>query len=317
MVYSRIIVVFLALLAVAGCKVKIIVPDGGYVTTSSRNHLCQSSEACVIEVNTTGFDETFFAIANPGYFFRKWEKSELSLCGGGLKSCRLLTTGFAGNQLLMELLESDTTFNLKPIFMLGNCETATEEWVEQDGDEQVRYRGKATGCPDESGEMVPHGTVRLWENGVLVSESLWDLGRQNGWERAWWRNGKLSYELHWVNGVRHGPQKYYDLEGRLNHYADFRNGTWHGQIRNYNSDGILTHVQTLYENTLQGPERLYFENGQLWISRSYNLGELHGLETIYYESGTLHETRTYSNGVLRGPYAVYDMRGNIIDQGMH
>jgi antitoxin component YwqK of YwqJK toxin-antitoxin module len=317
MTRTKILVTFLVLLAISGCKLKIIVPEGGYITTLSANHLCQSSEACVIEVNSTDFDETFVAIANAGYFFRKWEKSESSLCGGSVENCRLATRSFRGNKPLMAMLDSDATFKLKPIFMLGECEQATQEWVERDGDEQVNYRGQATGCPDKSGQIVPHGIVLLWANGVLVSESRWDMGRQHGWERAWWNNGKLSYELKWVDGVRHGPQKYYDLEGRLNHYADFRNGTWHGQIRNYNSDGILIMVQTLYENTLEGPERFYFDNGQLWISRNYHLGELHGLEEIYYEDGTLHQTRSYNNGVLKGPYAIYDGQGKLLEEGVH
>lgn len=317
MTIGRIAVVLVALLMISGCKVKISAPEGGYVSSVSGNYQCQSSEACIIEVRDTDFDETFVAKANPGYFFRKWEKSDRSLCGNNIENCRLFTTAFAGNPLLMQQLDSDTTFKLKPIFMLGECEKKTEEWDEQDGEEKIHYRGQATGCPTRSGEIVPHGKALLWANGVLVSETRWDLGLQHGWERAWWNNGNLSYELKWVEGIRHGPQKYYDLEGRLNHYADFRNGTWHGQIRNYNSDGILILVQTLYQNTLQGPERLYYDDGQLFISRKYNLGELHGLEEIYYENGSLHETRTYDMGVLKGPYAVYDENGNILEQGVH
>ena len=317
MTRTKILVAVLALLTICGCKVKIVAPQGGYVEARSGDHLCQSGETCVINVKSAEFDETFVAIAYPGYFFRKWENREKSLCGGSVENCSLSTRSFAGKQPLIDILASDITFTLKPVFNPGECETATEAWVEQDGEEQVHYRGRATGCPDQFGQTVPHGVVLLWANSVLVSKSRWDLGRQHGWEQAWWNNGNLSYQLKWLDGVRHGPQKYYDLEGRLNHYADFRNGTWHGQIRNYNSDGILTHIQTLYENTLEGPERLYFDDGQLYISRSYHLGELHGLEEIYYEDGSLHETRTYKNGVLKGPYVVYDQRGNILEQGVH
>ena len=109
-------VVSLTFLSLAGCKIKITVPEGGNVTTESGSYDCRSGQVCTIDVYDIFFDETFIAVPDSGSKFLSWRKKHRGLCGGNNKPCHLFTTGFLGNDALMAILESDTVFYLTPVF---------------------------------------------------------------------------------------------------------------------------------------------------------------------------------------------------------
>ena len=119
--YLTILCLFLSLTA---CKVIITVPEGGRVTTLSGSLACEAGETCVVDVTTTDFDETFVVEADPGLEWR-WRKFPRGLCGGRQDACRLTTTGFPGNEVLMNFLASDEEFFLQPKFWTaGESEVA-------------------------------------------------------------------------------------------------------------------------------------------------------------------------------------------------
>lgn len=80
----------LALLVIQGCRITQVVPDGGFVRSSSGAHDCQSGQTCVIEIANGPFTDTFTAIAAPGYRFTGWRTGKNSLCGGKDTPCALL-----------------------------------------------------------------------------------------------------------------------------------------------------------------------------------------------------------------------------------
>ena len=119
----------LLFLTLAGCKLKIIVPEGGSVRTESTSYTCKSGQVCTIGVYDIFFDETFIAVpigcygsgypflgpgAVPvcytGYEFTGWKKHNKRFCGGGNKPCHLSTSFFLEYENLMSILESDMTF---------------------------------------------------------------------------------------------------------------------------------------------------------------------------------------------------------------
>ncbi len=112
----RLLIALLALALLAGCKVKITVPEGGRVVSQSGAYTCSAGKVCVIEVNDIFFDETFVAKPASGYRFVKWRKRKSGFCGFKYKPCRLPTMGFGGNEALMAILESDRVFYLEPVF---------------------------------------------------------------------------------------------------------------------------------------------------------------------------------------------------------
>ena len=115
----RLLIALLALALLAGCKVKITVPEDGRVDSQSGAYTCSAGKVCVIEVNDTFFDETFTAVPDQGYKFVRWKKVDRGFFGGSTDSTvRLFTSGFVGNDTLLGILESDQEFYLQPVFAL-------------------------------------------------------------------------------------------------------------------------------------------------------------------------------------------------------
>ncbi|MFT6892126.1 MAG: hypothetical protein ACJASY_004186, partial [Halioglobus sp.] len=135
----------------AGCKVEIVLPEGGYVLSGSGEYDCRSEvtqqslhsnhmhgskhvshlagskvaaaadgdqkTSCEIAIDDTTFDDTFTAVPYEGYEFKRWKKRDGGLFGGGkVAEVRIYTTGFEVSDLLMEILDSDNVYYLEPVF---------------------------------------------------------------------------------------------------------------------------------------------------------------------------------------------------------
>ena len=104
-------------LLLGACKIDIEVPTSGSVTTISESMGCAAGEVCSVDVTDIYFDETFVAEPDEGFVFAGWQKKSRGLCGGNTTPCRLFTSGFAGNEILMPFLENpDEVFYLQPTF---------------------------------------------------------------------------------------------------------------------------------------------------------------------------------------------------------
>ena len=115
---SILIVITLSTLLLGGCKIRIEVPEGGRVTTNSGSYDCETGAVCEIDVVDLFFDETFRGEPATGYRFDSWLKRQRGLCGGSDGSCRLFTSGFEGNDILMGFLErQEEVFFLVPQFV--------------------------------------------------------------------------------------------------------------------------------------------------------------------------------------------------------
>ncbi len=116
------------LLLITSCKIRMDVPEGGVVTTASGTYNCNSGDVCEIDVVDIFFDETFIAEPSDGYYFKHWQLIDRGLCGGRSDPCRLATSGFEGNDALMNILESDDVFHLNPVFeRLEECAAPVAE----------------------------------------------------------------------------------------------------------------------------------------------------------------------------------------------
>lgn len=63
--------------SLSGCKVQITVPEGGRVESTSGAYVCESGEACTIDVVDVFFDEIFQAQPAPGYEFVSWRQKKI------------------------------------------------------------------------------------------------------------------------------------------------------------------------------------------------------------------------------------------------
>ncbi|MDJ0879242.1 MAG: hypothetical protein QNI86_11565 [Halieaceae bacterium] len=125
-------------LVLTGCNIKVVVSEGGVVSTLSGNYSCGSGQTCDVFVTDTNFDETFVAEPNPGFIFVGWKKRPAGFCGGTSGDCRLFTTLFAGNAVFEALLDGTTVYYMEAEFA---------EPVDDDG---PIVGGSATACFNEA-----------------------------------------------------------------------------------------------------------------------------------------------------------------------
>lgn len=77
----KVLAILGTVLPLSGCYLYVISTPGGYVESSSTFLDCGSGKVCEILVSHTGFNETFTAVANPGYEFRAWQGGDGFFCG--------------------------------------------------------------------------------------------------------------------------------------------------------------------------------------------------------------------------------------------
>ncbi len=112
-------VLFILFATLSACKIELTAPPEGGVTTSSGAISCAANQLCDVNVTDIYFDETFVAAPAPGWHFDGWRQRHRGLCGGNKLACRLRTSGFAGNDVLMSFLNNpDETFYLEPEFVV-------------------------------------------------------------------------------------------------------------------------------------------------------------------------------------------------------
>ena len=153
----RLVLLATALATLQACKLRIEVPEGGFIMSSSGRFDCVPAATaeifapgfasysaasdraglrqlagsttvapahgdavyCEVDITTTDFDEVFTAVPYEGYTFSHWRKVNRSLFGGSTEdSVRLQTTAFADNEGLLALLASDEAFYLEPVFAI-------------------------------------------------------------------------------------------------------------------------------------------------------------------------------------------------------
>jgi hypothetical protein len=111
----------LQLFVFSGCKIEVVVPAGGAVTTKSESYQCDSGDSCVIDVVDVFFNETLAALPDAGYTFLQWKKRDRGLCAGKCGNCSVVPSLAEVHELFMATLESDTTYYLAPDF--GQADT--------------------------------------------------------------------------------------------------------------------------------------------------------------------------------------------------
>ncbi|MBT4518482.1 MAG: hypothetical protein HOC23_00635 [Halieaceae bacterium] len=119
--HIRTIVLLILLSFLAGCKLQVVVPVGGTVTTASGTYTCAAGQTCEIDVVDLLFDETFTAVPDDGYQFDQWKKKQggrgfCATVSARHSPCRLYTSFFGGWPNLFSFLATDEVFYLEPVF---------------------------------------------------------------------------------------------------------------------------------------------------------------------------------------------------------
>ncbi|MFT4518840.1 MAG: hypothetical protein ACI9JM_001225 [Halioglobus sp.] len=97
-IVSKALAIATLLLFIQGCRIVMIVPEGGSIVSTSESYDCAAEQTCFIELPSIPFDgDTFTAIPQEGYVFKGWTKHEaepqhanrVHFCAGAIGSCAI------------------------------------------------------------------------------------------------------------------------------------------------------------------------------------------------------------------------------------
>ena len=102
---SRVFLLLSIAAFMTGCKLAVIVVEGGEVQSISSG-TCLEATICVHQVNDTDYTETFTAVPNSGWAFEKWNSGDGFFCQGFTDPiCVISGEGAAGSRGLRLVLE--------------------------------------------------------------------------------------------------------------------------------------------------------------------------------------------------------------------
>lgn len=119
------ILVILAVTALAtGCKVALMVPSGGNVTSASGTKNCTGGSLCEHNITGATFSETFTAVAKPGYVFSKWSAGSGFMCANSVSpSCTISNVGLGGIAGVDGVIAGGSFFYAMPLFDFVGIDT--------------------------------------------------------------------------------------------------------------------------------------------------------------------------------------------------
>ncbi len=110
---------------VAGCKLAVMVPSGGDVTSESGTRNCAGGSLCEFNITDSTFYEVFTAVARPGYVFSKWSAGGPAFfCGDSTNpNCEITNEGTAGDANIQAIIATGKFFYVMPIFKFVGIDT--------------------------------------------------------------------------------------------------------------------------------------------------------------------------------------------------
>tara|TARA_R110002073_G_scaffold58639_1_gene148442 strand:+ start:306 stop:1184 length:879 start_codon:yes stop_codon:yes gene_type:complete len=121
---------------VAGCKIAVMVVEGGEVEVGyPSGTVCETGTICINQVNSTTYSEVFVAKPDAGWRFVKWSSGDSFLCADTTSpTCTLSNIPLAGIPAVEAIVDSSETFYLMPLFAplteIGSTVTMNgKEWA--------------------------------------------------------------------------------------------------------------------------------------------------------------------------------------------
>ena len=192
---------------VVGCKIEVIVPSGGDVKSDSGTRDCIGGSLCEHNVTDLTFNETFTAVARPGYVFTKWNKGHGFLCGDSVDPvCNISLLGVPeGDAGVSALLASGHIFYVMPHFQFVGVDTDVDGILDHldEDDDNDGILDRDDSCPlnpDTSTGAVCESSSGM----VTVGDPTGDVmiyGRVGDFPDYDPRADLVSYTLSWSDKV--------------------------------------------------------------------------------------------------------------------
>ena len=129
---SRIFLLLSITALIAGCKLAVIVVEGGEVQ-STVSGVCVASAICIVDVTDPNFFETFTAVPDEGWYFHRWNSGNGFFCGGSTDlTCTLSFQGHEESKAVEDMVASSEGFYLMPVFRPGQDIITVDgkEWLQ-------------------------------------------------------------------------------------------------------------------------------------------------------------------------------------------
>ncbi len=159
---------------ISGCKLAVLVPQGGSVQSLSGTRNCLGPRYCEFEINDGDFSETFTAVPRPGFEFVKWQKGDGFFCGNSTDPvCAVsLPGGAAGDSIVASFAEG----SIRPLFRSHGVDTdgdGTVNEIDTDDDNDGRS-DDSDDCPLDGPNRNGLGCPSISdEEMVLVGDKYW------------------------------------------------------------------------------------------------------------------------------------------------
>jgi hypothetical protein len=155
---ARIFLLLCITVLMVGCKLAVIVVEGGSVQ-STGSGTCVAGTICVVDVTDPNFSETFTAIPDTGWYFRKWNSGNRLFCGGSTNpTCILSFQGYEESKEVADIVATSETFYLMPMFTLPQPISRSDvvivndrEWAQPDLFVGLSWDDIKAVCPAETG----------------------------------------------------------------------------------------------------------------------------------------------------------------------
>jgi hypothetical protein len=225
--FFKAIVVTAIIGLVTGCKIAVMVPEGGSVKSSTGycfNLYSQNAGfACINRVTDTNYSESFTAIPRDGWKFVQWSGGPHFLCPELTNpTCTVTNVGLAGNAAAEAVIASDKTYYVMPIFVRtasavpipATVTVASRQWAQPILFIEVTRSEIAAACPDGACS----GTLNGYD--------------MNGW--TWASADDLNALFnHYIGSEQLGPgPDWKDLPDIQWHDVFWSDGWWHTSIVN-------------------------------------------------------------------------------------
>lgn len=185
----KILTILSVTIMVTGCKIAVIVGEGGNVTSSSGTRDCASTKYCINEITDANYTETFTVTDNPGFQFVRWQGGTDFQCGGSTsRTCTVKTNGMTqyGTYYLMPIF-LDVGFDTDGDGQFDRADADDDNDGVLDVDDNCDLEGPnldGYGCPvvpDTDGDGVPNATdqcpatstgATVFPNGCVLDVTL-------------------------------------------------------------------------------------------------------------------------------------------------
>jgi antitoxin component YwqK of YwqJK toxin-antitoxin module len=195
----------------------------------------------------------------------------------------------------MRLYISVFTFLLILLLTAGCSRSVKEYTLDIDA-----FRDNATDTiSDIKGKPIT-GTAKTFFNGVLVSETSYRKGVQDGVQRLFYDSGEILSENTFKDGKRVGPWKFYNKSGTLNSESLFKGEKGEGIIKGYYESGELRSETPYKYSKMNGVSKYYYKSGKLCYELLYKDDLAEGLMKEYDGDSKLMRESPYKEGKLEG-----------------